>query len=294
MRPILEFASDGEPHGNCELVEHVCAEFQLDDDERRELLPSGTQTRIANRVGWAKSHLKHAGLVRRVGHGVMEVTPSGRELLDRHDGPIHLNVLNEIPAHDEWFRATRENADTEPEEPDAVDTPEERIESLVEALNQQLRSELLTTLRAGDPFRFEQVVLDLLLALGYGGSRKEAATVTKRSNDGGIDGVINDDRLGLEVIYVQAKKWGEEYKVGRTEVQAFVGALAGKQANKGVFITTSGFSTTARDYAAKVQQKIILIDGERLASLMIDHGVGVSDDRVYRIKRVDSDYFEVV
>ena len=169
-------------------------------------------------------------------------------------------------------------------------TPEERIEQAQQILNDTLASELLESLLQMDPFRFEQVVVDLLFAMGYGGSREQAAQVTKKSNDEGIDGVINEDRLGLDVIYVQAKRWLNV--VGRKEIQSFVGALAGKQANKGVFITTSSFAQTALDYAESVAQKVILIDGERLAKFMIEYNIGVSDYRSFNIKKLDTDYFE--
>lgn len=169
-------------------------------------------------------------------------------------------------------------------------TPEERIESAFNDLRESLVADLRAKLADVNPFRFEQVVLDLLVAMGYGGSRREAAEVTQKSGDAGIDGVINEDRLGLDVIYVQAKRW--KNNVGREEIQNFVGALAGKKASKGVFITTSAFNENAREYAAGLHQKIILIDGRRLAELMIEHGIGVAEEHAYSVKKIDSDYFE--
>jgi restriction system protein len=169
-------------------------------------------------------------------------------------------------------------------------TPEERIESAFVELRETLITDLRTKLASVDPFRFEQVVLDLLVAMGYGGSRKEAAAVTQKTGDEGIDGVINEDRLGLDVIYIQAKRW--KANVGRPEIQSFVGALAGKKATKGIFITTSSFHDNASDYAAGLHQKVILIDGRRLAELMIEHGIGVAQEHAYHIKKIDSDYFE--
>lgn len=294
MRPILEFLRDGAPRDNAALVERVCDHFDLSDAERNELLPSGTQKRISNRVGWAKTHLKHAGLVEAVGHGVVRATSAGASFIDSHEGPIDVKVLDQIPLHAEWSKATRSRASQEHAEDDDKATPEERLEGLVDSLNEQLSAELLAALRSGDAYRFESVVLDVLLALGYGGSRKEAATVTKKSNDEGIDGVINEDRLGLDVIYVQAKRWSEQNSVGRKDVQEFVGALAGKQAHKGVFITTSSFRDSAVEYAKAVQQRVVLIDGAKLAQLMIEHNIGVSVAKVYKVKRLDSDYFEDV
>ena len=169
-------------------------------------------------------------------------------------------------------------------------TPEERIESAFNDLRESLVADLRAKLADVNPFRFEQVVLDLLVAMGYCGSRREAAEVTKKSGDAGIDGVINEDRLGLDVIYVQAKRW--KNNVGREEIQNFVGALAGKKASKGVFITTSALNENAREYAAGLHQKIILIDGRRLAELMIEHGIGVAEEHAYSVKKIDSDYFE--
>jgi restriction system protein len=164
------------------------------------------------------------------------------------------------------------------------------IGNAINQIGDSLRTELLDQLLAIDPFRFEQIVIDLLFGMGYGGSREEAAQVTKKSGDEGIDGIINEDRLGLDVIYVQAKRWKDT--VGRKEIQSFVGALAGKQANKGIFITTSNFASTATEYAQAVTQKVILIDGPRLADLMIEHDIGVSTTRTIALKRIDSDYFE--
>jgi len=179
-----------------------------------------------------------------------------------------------------------------PPRPSDDDTPEEQIDGALTELNDTLRAELGDSLKKVDPYRFEQIVIDVLFAMGYGGSREEAAQVTQKSNDGGIDGIINEDRLGLDVIYVQAKRYQAENTIGRKEIQSFVGALAGKQANKGVFITTSDFKKTAKEYAEDVSQKVILINGERLAELMIEYDVGVSPDRVVRLKKIDTDYFE--
>ncbi len=169
-------------------------------------------------------------------------------------------------------------------------TPQEIIESAYKAIQMNVKSELLGLVKRMDPYQFEQLVVDLLVAMGYGGSREEAARVTKASNDEGIDGVINEDRLGLDVIYIQAKRW--QHSVGRKEIQSFVGALAGQQAHKGIFITTSEFVETAKIYAKSISQKVILIDGDRLADLMIEHNIGVALSHAYELKRIDSDYFE--
>lgn len=174
----------------------------------------------------------------------------------------------------------------------AQSTPDELIDAAYNELNQSLADELIESMFVIDPYKFERLVVDLLFSMGYGGSRSEAAQVTKKSNDEGIDGIINEDRLGLDVIYVQAKRFQRETTIGRNHIQSFVGALAGKQANKGVFITTSAFKKTAIEYANSVAQKVILIDGGRLAELMIEHNIGVSTVRTVELKRIDSDYFE--
>ena len=227
-----------------------------------------------------------------------QITEKGRGYLANHQGPITDQDLKAIDGYEEAWESAKakraiEKAGKSPQKAkELIESvaPDELIDSAVELLQDSLRTELLESLSTIDPFRFEQVVVDLLFAMGYGGSRSEAAQVTKKSNDEGIDGMINEDRLGLDVIYVQAKRW--QNTVGRKEIQSFVGALAGKQATKGVFITTSNYATTATEYAEMVTQKVILIDGPRLADLMIEHDIGVSTARTVRLKRIDSDYFE--
>jgi len=262
-------------------------------------LPSGG-LRVANRAGWAITHLSKAGLVAKVKRGSYKLTERGRAFLDAHPGQVsHQTLRDDVPEYKQAWREAMEQkaekrADDNSESPETEEesstTPEEAIDRAVNAITASLRSELMTQLREIDPYRFEQVVLDVLSAMGYGGSRQEAAEVTSKSNDEGIDGVINEDRLGLDVIYVQAKRW--QNTVGRKEVQSFVGALAGKQAVKGVFITTSDFNQNAIEYARMVTQKVILIDGKRLADLMIEYQIGVSTIRTITLKRLDTDYFE--
>ena len=227
-----------------------------------------------------------------------QITDSGREYLKQHQGAITDQDLKNLDGYLEaWKEASRKKQLTNPTEQSskttlAQSTPDDLIDSAYTDLNQSLSEELLETMHDMDPYKFEQLVIDLLFAMGYGGSRAEAAQVTQKSNDGGIDGIINEDRLGLDVIYVQAKRYQAESTIGRKEIQSFVGALAGKQANKGVFITTSGFKKTATEYAGDVSQKVILINGTRLAQLMIEHNIGVSTVRTIALKRLDSDYFE--
>lgn len=298
LRPVLELAAKGtitRTSATAAMADH----FELSEEEHQETIPSGGATKIGNRTGWAMSHLTKGGLITKVAKATYRTTEKGLSYLKEHVGPITPSDLKEIEGYKEaWEAGAKKATYTEQitghasggESGGASSTPEEMIDYAVGILGESLEGELLEQLSLVDPYRFEQIVIDLLFAMGYGGSRAEAAQVTKKSNDEGIDGVINEDRLGLDVIYVQAKRW--KGQVGRPDIQNFVGALAGKQAQKGVFITTSWFGPNAAEYAAMVQQKIVLIDGPRLASLMIEHGIGVSTTRTIALKRIDSDYFE--
>ena len=295
LRPVLELACR-EPITRRSAKEHVYKVVPMTKEEKEERLKSGI-LKVANRVGWAVSHLTKAKLIEKVEKATYRATDAGVQFLKKHEGEeINYNTLKEVDGYLEaWKNASQRNQMARKEDdftPDSTSdgTPEETIDQAVEEVESNLRSELLSHLTTVDPYRFERVVLDLLFAMGYGGSREEAAQVTKKSNDEGIDGVINEDRLGLDVIYVQAKRW--QGNVGRKEIQSFVGALAGQQANKGVFITTSDFVQNAIDYANSVSQKVILISGSRLADLMIEHNIGVSTVRTVALKRIDSDYFE--
>lgn len=287
--PILQFLADGKPHEMAEVRDAMEKHFRLTPEQRDELIPSG-QSRFQNRVGWGRTHLTKAGLIERVDFGVYRISETGKKLVASPPPRLDLRFLDTIPQHKAWFHAPKREK-TDPVEERAVEEkpPAERVEEAVEQVNESLVSELQSILGKMDPFRFEQLVVDLLSGMGYGGSRKEAAKVTKKSNDEGIDGVINEDRLGLDTIYIQAKRW--QGPVGRKEIQSFVGALAGQQAHKGVFITTSSFHQTAIDYAESLSQKVILIDGQRLAQLMIEHNIGVSTAQTFHLKRLDADYF---
>jgi restriction system protein len=269
--------------------------FDLTEEERNEMLPSGTQRKWHNRVNWSCFDLFKAGLLDRPKKGLYQINSRGRDCLKHAPSLITRKYLSEISEEFGKFLASDQPSSGSHSgqgllTQDEGKTPEETIAEAIETLEHALRAEVLDSLGKVDPFRFEQVVIDLLFAMGYGGSRGEAARVTQKSNDEGIDGVINEDRLGLDTIYVQAKRW--KNPVGRPEIQSFVGALAGKQAHKGVFITTSSFSQGAMDYASAVPQKVVLIDGSRVASLMIEYGIGVSVVRSLDLKRLDSDYFE--
>jgi restriction system protein len=295
--PALQFFLDGRPHSISEAVDVLGKHFALSPDELAEVLPSGTERRWHNRANWACYDLYRAGLLERPKRGVYLITETGKTVAAQKLQYIDRDFLLQFPSFAEFHlksgtkkgtaAATARKADDTVEK---NQTPEELIDGAYQVLHAALKKEILDLVKKMDPFQFEQLVLDLLLAMGYGGSREEAAQVTKASGDEGIDGVINEDRLGLDVIYLQAKRW--EQTVGRKEIQSFVGALAGQQAHKGVFITTSDFADTATAYAKKVSQKVILIDGDRLADLMIQYGIGVSKSHSYDVKHVDGDYFE--
>lgn len=295
--PFLRFASDGAEHKLAQVIGHVADHFKLTPADREELLPSGNQTRLANRIGWCRTHLKNARLIEYTGFGLFRITQRGLDLLAKNPASLTLRDLDQFPEHYEWFHAEKK-VDTSTKNPappvdpaasEARATPEERLTAIAQELKAKLAADLLDQLKTISPYRFERVVLDVLLAMGYGGSREEAATVTQKSGDEGIDGLINEDRLGLDRIYVQAKRW--EDTVGRPHIQNFVGALAGKHAQKGIFITTSGFSQSASQYVQSIPQRVILVDGQRLSELMIEHNVGVSRAYTHEVKRIDSDYF---
>jgi len=293
MLPIMKIAADGAEHRGHELRQRIGEELGLTEEERKELLPSGAQPVFTNRIAWARSHLTRAGLLEKTGKGGCRITERGKQAMASNPSTINTRFLLQFPEYAEARRRAKKDEPTDlPAETTVSESaaPQERIELAFRELNNSLTSELREKLASIDPFRFEQVVLDLLVKMGYGGSKKEAAQVTQRTGDEGIDGLINEDRLGLDVIYIQAKRW--KHKVGRPEIQNFVGALAGKKANKGIFITTSSFHDNATDYAAGVHNKVILVDGRRLAELMIEHGIGVAEEHAYSIKKIDSDYFE--
>jgi restriction system protein len=289
MLPLLELAGDGREHSLREAVETLAERLGLSEDERKERLPSGRQPTFDNRVGWARTYLAQAGLLEAPRRGWFRITDRGREVLGEAPPRIPVQLLERF----EEFRSFRERRRPQGGRPTPGPSPEMSPEEALEEAHQQLRralmAELLKLVKASSPAFFERLVVDVLLAMGYGGSRAEAGHAIGRSGDEGIDGVISEDRLGLDVIYVQAKRW--EHPVGRPEVQRFAGALQGHRARKGVFITTSNFTREAQDYASSIDSKVVLIDGETLVGLMIDHGVGVSTVASYDLKKVDQDYF---
>ncbi|BCL90920.1 restriction endonuclease [Ralstonia pseudosolanacearum] len=299
MLPVLRDLADGNEHRFRDVIERLALEFDLSNEERNSLLPSGGSFVFDNRVGWARTYLKKAGLVDSAKRGYVSITERGRALLAQQPARIDNNTLEQYPEFVQFRQREGPSAsvdsgaapvqDISPSE-SAESTPREQFDQAYLRLRSGIEAELLEQVKAVTPARFERLVVDLLVAMGYGGSRQEAGRVTQLSGDGGIDGTIKEDKLGLDVIYVQAKKW--ENTVGRPEIQKFAGALQGQRASKGVFITTSNFSREAVEYANIIQSRIILVDGNELVRLMVDHNVGVSPIRSYELKRVDSDYFD--
>jgi len=292
MLPLLKFASDGKEHSIEEARGKMASIFSLTDEEKKALLPSGRQTVFSNRVAWAKVYLHHAGILNSPRRGYFQISERGREVLSENPRDLNVKYLERFPEFIE-FRTT----DKKPKKAAAQvqiesneETPEEMLESAYQRLRADLTADVLGRLKNCSPEFFERLVVEVLLKMGYGGSRTEAGEAIGASGDEGIDGIINEDRLGLDVIYLQAKRW--QGTVGRPEIQKFVGALHGKRAKKGIFITTGTFSTEALDFVSKIESKVALIDGKQLAGMMIDFNVGVTPQAAYETKRVDSDYFD--
>ena len=297
MLPLLRISAEGETRIP-DIEGRIADEFSLTQAERDELLPSGRQKVLHNRIHWSKFYLSRAGLIDQPSRGRFVASVAGRELLSRHPDRIDNQLLMTIPAFQEFYLSSRANPseDRRIEPAPALDTleestPEEQIEAASQALSTALGVELLQRIRGNSPSFFEQVIVNLLVGMGYGGSHRNAAQQLGKSGDGGVDGIINEDVLGLDRVNVQAKRYAEGSTVGRPEVQAFVGSLVGLGATKGVFVTTGSFSAHAVEYVRHLSQRVILIDGLRLTELMMQHGVGVRVTRVIEFKRVDEDFF---
>lgn len=295
MRPLLRFTEDGQDHRLRDTEAALAAEFGLTDEELAQLTPSGSDLVFWNRIRWAKLYLTKAGLLLSPAWGKIRISDLGREALKVNPSRIDLATLKTYPHFMEFWNPSKAGdsvpPDAQSDSADSEQTPEESIASTYRALRKHIEAEVLTKLIASSPSYFERTVVKLLTTIGYGGSLADAGAAIGRSGDGGIDGVIKEDKLGLDLIYIQAKKWADT-TVGSPDVQGFVGALAGKKARKGVFITTSKFSRDARVYADSLENKVILIDGERLAELMYEYGLGVSTVSSYDIKRIDGEFFE--
>jgi restriction system protein len=296
MLPLLEFASDGVEHRMDEAVNALANEFGLSEQERTQLYPSGKKMPIfADRLAWSRTHLKQAGLVHDTRRSHFQITDRGRAVLAEKLPRVTMKYLERFPEFLDFKNrvkvksAANSKQGTAELESIAMQTPKEALESNYQRLREAVAQELLTTIKHQSPTFFERLVVELLVSMGYGGSIQDAGQAIGKTGDEGIDGIIKEDKLGLDVIYVQAKRWDKS--VGRPDVQQFAGALAGQRARKGVFITTSAFTNDARSYVVGIDSKIVLIDGEQLAQLMIDHNVGVTVDTIYELKRIDSDYF---
>ena len=290
MLPLLRFLADKKEHLFRETLDALAKECNLSEAELRELLPSGKQPIFDNRVGWARTYMKKAGLLESTGRGVFRITERGLKILSQKPTAINVKFLKQFPEFIEFQTVKHEKTEDQKElDEEKEKNPEELLENAYQQINDQLVSELLKQIKAMPPALFEKIVVELLVAMGYGGTLRDAGQAIGKSGDEGIDGVIKEDRLGLDAIYLQAKKW--ENTVGRPEIQKFAGALQGQRARKGIFITTSNFSKEAYDYTSRIDTKIVLIDGEQLARLMIDQNIGVTSISKYEIKKIDSDYF---
>lgn len=294
MLPLLKIAGDGKEHHIRDAINSLAAQFGLTDEERKELLPSGVDRVFNNRIGWARTYLKKAGLIGYPERGYFQITDRGQKILAESPTKITVAFLKRFPEFVEFStakRSTEGESAAELDSPEASNgTPEESLAAGYLKLRKQIESELLARVKACAPEFFERLVVTLLTTMGYGGSLADAGRAIGKSGDGGVDGVIKEDKLGLDLLYIQAKRW-DDTTVGSPEIQKFVGALYGKKAKKGIFITTSTFSKAATEYALGLDSKIILIDGIQLAEFMFDYGVGVSTVNSYAVKRIDSDFF---
>ena len=294
MLPILRLVSDRQEHKYRDLIEKLATEFQITGEERKELLASGNQAIFDNRVGWAKTYLKKAGLLDSPKRATFVITQIGLDTLKKNPDRVDAKYLRQFPALLEFQNASRNDNDTD-EETTVIavseQTPEENLDIAYQRIRKSLASELLQNVVDLSPTFFERLVVELLVKMGYGGSIKDAGKAIGKSGDEGIDGTIKEDKLGLDIIYIQAKRWRPGNVVGRPELHKFVGALAGQGAKKGIFITTSNFTKEALDYTPKNETKIVLIDGEQLAQLMIDYNLGCTTQQTYELKKIDSDYF---
>lgn len=289
FKPLLDLASDQKEHSVNETREAMSKKMNLSEEDLQDLLPSGKDKTFNNRVHWAKSYFVQAKVLESTKRAHFKITDRGLDLLKQGHERIDVKILNQYPEFVE-FHTAKPTKGGEIDNGNQLETPEELLEKAYESIRNDLAGEILSKIKGNSPQFFEKLVIDLMIALGYGGSRESAGKSIGKSGDEGIDGIINEDRLGLDIIYLQAKRW--EGTVGRPEIQKFVGALHGQRARKGVFITTGRFSDDATRYVGTIDPKVILIDGKKLAELMIDYDLGTATTASYNIKKADSDYFE--
>ena len=297
MLPLLIYAGKSKDEiSTSEVVDALAVKLKLTENDLNELLPSGIQSTFANRVGWAATYMKKAGLLEATRRGYYKITSRGLELLKQQPKAVNVRLLKQYPEFLEFqqlkgTRSSEKIIDGVEKHDISKATPSEALEAAYQNLRDELAEDLLTRLKKSSPAFFERIVVELLVKMGYGGSRVDAGKAIGKSGDGGIDGIIKEDRLGLDVVYIQAKRW-DCNSVGRPDVMQFAGALQAQKANKGIFITTSRFTEDARNYVSQIGSKIVLIDGEQLTSLMIDNDVAVSTISLYPVKKIDSDYFD--
>lgn len=291
MLPLLEFFRNGQEYSLREAIDYLAQDYQLTEEEQKELLPSGQQGVFNNRVGWARTYMKKAGLLESTRRGYCKITERGISVHKKNPPKIDVKFLEQFEEFIQFrsLRHKKQKKVQKQENDTSEKTVEETLEAAYQRIKEDLASELLQQIKTGSPSFFEKLVVELLVKMGYGGNRQDAGRAIGKTNDEGIDGIIKEDRLGLDIIYVQAKRW--ENTVSRPEVQKFAGALQGQRARKGIMITTSTFSKEAHNYTSNIDTKIVLIDGIQLAQLMIDFNLGVSSMASYEIKRIDIDYF---
>lgn len=297
MRPLLEATIEARTETSVRgLVPLIAKRLALTDGDLAELLPSQRQPTFNNRLHWAKTYMERAGLLLATRRGYFTATARAASLLSDHAGPLSMKVLEQFPEYAAW--KSRENGAGETDAPLSVEpptllaaTPEESVESAVDTIERSLKAELLARIHAEPPAFFERFIRDLLLAMGYGGGLRERGFLTGGTGDGGIDGLIHEDALGLDAVYLQAKRYQPGANIPAHELRGFVGSMTAENASKGVFVTTSGFTRDATAFIDKVTQRIVLIDGDRLAELALRHGVGVRAQRTIVLQRVDEDYF---
>lgn len=295
MLPLLKAVKVPQEYKLNDIVDLLANKFRLTEDERKELLPSGQSFLFGNRVGWARTYLKKAGLIDSPKRGYICITQRGLEVLKQNPKEINIDFLQQFQEFLSFQNMKREDKDMVIENiqnENSAHTPEEILEESYQTIRKSLAQELLCKITKLSSTFFERLVVELLVKMGYGGSMKDAGKAIGRSGDEGIDGTIKEDKLGLDIIYIQAKRWQSGNVVGRPEIHKFVGALAGQGAKKGIFITTSSFTKDAIEFIPRNETKIVLIDGYKLAQLMIDYNLGVTIQQVYEVKKIDSDYFE--
>lgn len=292
MLPYLKVVADRNEYNHRDLIETLARNFKVTDEEREKMLPSGGQKIFDNRVGWSRTYLKKAGLIESTRRAFVRITDRGLTVLSGNPVLINIKFLRQFPEFVEFQTTKKENNESEFDDHlESSETPEELLETAYIKIRKSLANELINKVIQLPPAFFEKLVVELLVKMGYGGSIKDAGKAIGKSNDEGIDGTIKEDKLGLDIIYIQAKRWQLGNTVGRPEIQKFVGALAGQGAKKGIFITSSSFTKDATEYQPRNETKIVLIDGDQLSQMMIDYDLGVSTANTYEIKRIDHDYF---